>query len=339
MSADRFRREIQVIARLQHPHIVPILAAGSADGALYYVMPFIGGETLRARVAREGSMPVADVARVLRELLDALAFAHSHGVIHRDIKPDNVLIEAGHAVVADFGVAKALRESGTMTSAGYSLGTPAYMAPEQATADPTADHRADLYAVGVLAYELVTGSPPFTGSSQQMITAHITTPPTAVRQRRSDVPEPLAGLIMRALEKEPGDRPQSAQEMLEALETVATPAPTTQAAPAPVASPRHSASWRTSAIAAALLIVEASRGAPGDRRCWQAPSRWLLRRSSPPMETRRSRESGAISSPPSARISMAWVRFASRHDRHAGLDRRRGKRCVPRESPRGKQAV
>ncbi|MBL8997111.1 MAG: protein kinase [Gemmatimonadetes bacterium] len=237
VSADRFRREIQLIAKLQHPHVVPIISAGAADGVLFYVMPFMGGETMRARLTREGPLPIADAARILREVLDALAFAHRHGVIHRDIKPENVLLEAGHAVMADFGIAKALRESGTMTSAGVSLGTPAYMAPEQATADPTADHRADLYAVGVLAYEFLVGAPPFTGSAQQMIVGHLTTPAPSLRSLRSDVPEALADLVARALEKDPAARPQSAQEMLAALDTAVTPSATTPpAAPAPGAT-------------------------------------------------------------------------------------------------------
>ena len=224
ISGDRFRREIQLIARLQHPHVVPLLSAGEADGALYYVMPFIGGETLRARLTREGPLPVAEATRFLRELLDALAFAHKHGVIHRDIKPENVLIEAGHAVLADFGVSKALRESGTLTSAGISLGTPAYMAPEQASADPAADHRADLYSVGVLGYELLSGQPPFAGSAQQMIVAHLTTPPPPLKQLRSDVPDALAGVVMKALAKEPDARPQSAAEMFAEVEASAVTA-------------------------------------------------------------------------------------------------------------------
>ncbi len=262
VSGDRFRREIQVIARLQHPHIVPILSAGVADGALYYVMPFIGGETLRARLAREGPMTVSDAARVLREVLDALAFAHRHGVIHRDVKPENVLIEAGHAIVADFGIAKALRESGTMTAAGVAMGTPAYMSPEQATADPTADHRADLYAVGVLAYELLAGAPPFSGSAQQVITAHLTTPPAPLRDRRSDVPDALASLVDRALAKDPADRPQSAGEMLATLDAAITPSATAPAPSAVRAAPVATSSrWRTPAIAAAVVAVLAVGGA------------------------------------------------------------------------------
>jgi serine/threonine-protein kinase len=225
VSADRFRREIQLIARMQHPHVVSILSAGAADGSLYYTMPYVAGETLRARLAREGAFPVADAVRLLREVLDALAFAHDHGVVHRDIKPENVLVSAGHAVVADFGIAKALTDSGTLTSAGFALGTPTYMAPEQATADPSTDHRADLYSVGVLGYELPTGAPPFTGSPQQVITQHLTVAPVPVATRRAEVPEALAAVIERALAKDPAARPQSAREMIAALDGMTTPAP------------------------------------------------------------------------------------------------------------------
>ncbi|MES2523243.1 MAG: serine/threonine-protein kinase [Gemmatimonadota bacterium] len=227
LSSDRFRREIQVIARLQHPHIVSILSAGDADGALYYVMPFVRGETLRARLNRDGALRIADVVKLLRETLDALAFAHDEGIVHRDIKPENVLLEAGHALVADFGIAKALRESGNLTTAGVAIGTPAYMAPEQATADPTTDHRADLYSVGVLAYELLVGNVPFTGSAQQIITAHITTPAPPVQHRRADVPAALADLVARSLAKEPSARPQNAREMLAMLDAASALAPST----------------------------------------------------------------------------------------------------------------
>ncbi len=257
VSGDRFRREIQVIAKLQHPHVVSILAAGSADGSLYYVMPFVSGETLRARIAREGALPLPDVVRLLREVLDALAFAHERGVAHRDIKPENVLVEAGHAVVADFGIAKALSESGTMTSAGFAVGTPAYMAPEQATADPTTDHRADLYAVGVVGYELLTGRPLFAGSAQQLITAHLTAPVPNLRALRADVPEPLATLITRALAKEPDQRPQSAREMIATLDVVSTPSAISVGASVAARGTPSRAKWPFAVGAAALLAVVA----------------------------------------------------------------------------------
>ena len=263
VSADRFRREIQLVAKLQHPHVVPLLSAGDAEGALFYMMPFISGEPLRARMAREGPMKIADVALILRETLDALAFAHSHGVIHRDIKPDNILIGAGHAVVADFGVSKALQDSGTsgeLTSVGIALGTPAYMAPEQAAADPTTDHRADLYATAVVAYEMITGAPPFAGTPSQLLKAHLADAPMPIKQRRSDVPDALADVVMRALDKDPDQRPQSAGEMMAVLEAVTTPgstqpgAVTTPPAPMP-AAPRRS---KMPVIAAAAVVAIAA---------------------------------------------------------------------------------
>jgi serine/threonine protein kinase/tetratricopeptide (TPR) repeat protein len=251
ISADRFRREIQLIAKLQHAHVVPILSAGAADDSLYYTMPFVSGESLRARIVRDGPLPIADVVRLLREILDALAFAHDHGVVHRDIKPENVLVGAGHVVVADFGIAKALRESGTMTVAGLALGTPQYMAPEQATADPATDHRADLYAVGVMGYELLTGTPPFSGSAQQLITAHLTTPPPSITTKRADTPKALADVVMRALAKEPDARPQSAREMIAALESVTTPSGVARDA----SSSRSRVWWPAFAAAAVLAIA------------------------------------------------------------------------------------
>ena len=269
VSADRFRREIQLIARLQHPHVVPILSAGAADGSLYYTMPYVAGETLRARIAREGTLPIADVVRLLREVLDALAFAHEHGVVHRDIKPENVLLASSHAVVADFGIAKALKESGTLTSAGFALGTPTYMAPEQATADPSTDHRADLYSVGVLGYELLTGAPPFTGAPQRVIRSHIADAPAPVAARRPDVPTALAETIMRALAKDPGERPQSAREMIAALESVTTPAPgATRAAAVPPPKSSMSQRLRVTLAAAGVLLVAAAGVA-----AWRSRSR------------------------------------------------------------------
>jgi serine/threonine-protein kinase len=156
VSADRFRQEIRHAARLSHPHIVPLLSAGQAGNLLYYTMPFVEGESLRSRLARSGELATREAVRLLREVADALAYAHTHGLVHRDIKPDNVLLSSGHAVVTDFGVAKALSASATggdggLTSLGVALGTPAYMAPEQAAAEPTTDNGADLYAWGCLA--------------------------------------------------------------------------------------------------------------------------------------------------------------------------------------------
>src|SRR5215210_314375 len=178
LGPDRFLREIRIAAQLQHPHILPLLDSGEIGGFLYYVMPYVDGESLRARLTRQGELSVPEAARVLREVADALSYAHERGVVHRDIKPDNVLLSGRHALVTDFGVAKAVSEAtgtSTLTTAGVALGTPSYMAPEQATADPAVDHRADLYAVGVLGYELIAGRPPFAGrTSQETLAAHLT---------------------------------------------------------------------------------------------------------------------------------------------------------------------
>ncbi len=227
VNADRFRREIQLAASLQHPHIVPLLRAGRADDLVWYTMPLVSGESLRAKLAREGELPVPEVVRIMRDVVSALAYAHSNGVVHRDIKPDNILLSQGFAVVTDFGVAKAVSEAtgeSSLTSLGVALGTPAYMAPEQASADPHTDHRADIYALGVLGYEMLSGSPPFVASSPQMVlAAHVTQAPAAITQHRTAVPGALAAMVMRCLEKKPADRWQSASELYQQLDAMATP--------------------------------------------------------------------------------------------------------------------
>jgi eukaryotic-like serine/threonine-protein kinase len=237
LSVDRFRREIQLAASLQHPHIVPLLAAGEAGDLLFYSMPLVEGESLQARLRRDGELPVPEAMRVLRDVADALSYAHRHGVVHRDIKPANVLLtgypsrELGatggwHALVTDFGVAKALDQArqSSLTSTGLALGTPTYMAPEQAAADPHTDHRADIYALGVLGYEILTGQPPFTApTAQAVVAAHLTQAPTPLAVLRPSVPPALAALVMRCLEKRPADRWQSAGELLHALESFSTP--------------------------------------------------------------------------------------------------------------------
>jgi serine/threonine-protein kinase len=261
LSAERFKREITLAARLRHPHIVPVHAAGEAGGLLYYTMPLVEGESLRARLARGGELPVGEAVRVLREVADALGYAHGKGVVHRDIKPENILLEHAHAVVADFGVAKALAAAtqgahpgeGTLTSLGVALGTPAYMAPEQAAGDPGVDHRADLYALGVVAYEMLTGAAPFAGRpSQALLAAHATEPPESITKRRPGLPAGLAALVMRLLEKRPADRPQGAEEIVHALEGIATPSEgATPAAPARTArlrTPHRRLLWAVSAL-------------------------------------------------------------------------------------------
>ncbi|HJR62604.1 MAG TPA: serine/threonine-protein kinase, partial [Gemmatimonadaceae bacterium] len=227
VNVDRFRREIQLAAQLHHPHIVPLLSAGEHGHLLYYTMPFIEGSSLRSTLRREGKLSVRDVVRVLHDVVDALAYAHARGIIHRDIKPDNILVLGAHALVTDFGVAKALSAAlpqvGT-TTAGMAIGTPAYMAPEQLAGDPAADHRLDIYAVGLLAYELLTGESPFTGTSPQAImAAQLTRLPEPLHQLRPDVPPELSAIIMRCLAKSPDERPQSADGLLNELDAVTTP--------------------------------------------------------------------------------------------------------------------
>ena len=216
VNVERFEREIQLAARLQHPHIVPLLTAGASGDLLYYVMPFIAGESLRVKLAREGELPIAEAVRILREVVDALAYAHGNGVVHRDIKPDNMLLSEGHAVVTDFGVAKAVSASSggghRSPRSGVALGTPAYMAPEQAAADPHVDHRADIYAVGALAYEMLAGRPPFTAPIAAGAARRADHPDAgaAWRSYRPPVPPALNAVVMRCLEKRAADRWQSA---------------------------------------------------------------------------------------------------------------------------------
>ena len=230
IGAERFLREIRVAASLHHPNIVPLYDSGEADGTLYYVMPVAGGESLRGRLLRSGALSTAEAVRLAREVASGLDYAHRHGVVHRDIKAENVLLHEGHALIADFGIAKALTAARTqdgainttLTQAGGSIGTPAYMAPEQAVAD-NVDHRTDLYAWGLLTYELLAGAHPFARHTtpQTLITAHLTEPPPPFKE--SDrVPPPLAALVMRCLEKDPSRRPGSAAEVLAALDAVAT---------------------------------------------------------------------------------------------------------------------
>jgi tetratricopeptide (TPR) repeat protein/tRNA A-37 threonylcarbamoyl transferase component Bud32/TolB-like protein len=227
VSVERFKREIQLAAQLRHPHIVPVLAAGVSGGLPYYTMPLEDGHSLRARLAKSGPLPITEAISVLRDVAKALAYAHERGVVHRDIKPDNVLLTGGAAVVTDFGVAKALSAAkvsthgATLTQIGTSLGTPAYMAPEQAAADTNADHRVDLYAFGVMAYELLAGIPPFHGKQgQKLLAAQMGERPVPIDELRPDTPPLLAQLVMRCLEKDPNDRPQSASDLLRVLETV-----------------------------------------------------------------------------------------------------------------------
>jgi hypothetical protein len=274
LGAERFQREIQIAAQLQHPNILPLLDSGEAAGLLYYVMPFVEGQSLRERLAREGALPVSDTIRILRDVVDALTEAHAHGVVHRDIKPENIMLRGRHALVADFGVAKAVSEATgrqTLTTAGVALGTPAYMAPEQASADPHVDHRVDIYAVGAVAYELLTGRPVFMGTTPQMVlSAHVTEAPQPITRFREAVPRVLEALVMRCLAKQPADRWQSAEELLPQLEALATPSggiTPTETQPVPAARGRRlpATGWLVAAgvlLAAGIVWAVAGRGGP-----------------------------------------------------------------------------
>ena len=230
LGRGRFLREIQIAAQLYHPHILPLIDSGASDddagtdGVLYYVMPYVEGESLRAKLAKDAKLSIAESIRILRDVAAALSYAHERGVVHRDIKPENVLLAGRHALVADFGVAKALSVAGgaeTLTIAGLIIGTPAYMAPEQAAGDADVDHRADIYAIGVLGYELLAGAPPFSGQPvQQILAAHLTRTPEPLCAVRQTVPPELDEVVMTCLAKRPVDRWQTAADLLSRLEAL-----------------------------------------------------------------------------------------------------------------------
>lgn len=229
ISTGRFEREIRVAASLQQANIVPLLSAGELEGLPYYTMPYVEGESLRARLGR-GTVSIAETVSILRDVSRALAYAHERGVVHRDIKPDNVLLSGHTAVVTDFGIAKAIADAAagpagaTLTQLGTAVGTPMYMAPEQAAGDPDTDHRADIYAFGCMAYELLAGKPPFSGlAPHKLLAAHMTETPKPVAELRIDCPPELAALVMQCLEKEPSARPANATELLRRLDVVASP--------------------------------------------------------------------------------------------------------------------
>ena len=277
VSVERFKREIMLSAALQHPHIVPVLSAGeiveenqAAAKLPYFIMPFVEGESVRTRLAR-GPLSVREAVSILKDVARALVYAHGHGIIHRDIKPDNILLSGGSATVTDFGVAKAItasregarREStntrsGTITLVGTSIGTPAYMAPEQAAGDPSTDHRADLYALGIVGYEMLVGTPPFHGRApQQLLAAQLTEKPAPIESRRYDVPVALAQLLMRLLEKEPAKRPKNAAEVARALEDPAVVSGTFVSAQAPNQQRPRRVLW---ALAGAGILASVAAG-------------------------------------------------------------------------------
>lgn len=264
IGAERFLTEIKTTANLQHPHILSLFDSGSADGQLFYVMPYVEGETLRARLQRETQLPVADAVRLATEVAGALEYAHRHGVVHRDIKPENILLQDGTALVADFGIALAVQEAGAerMTQTGMSLGTPAYMSPEQAMGQRSIDARSDIYALGAVTYEMLIGEPPFTGPNAQAIVAKvITESPKDLSAQRPSVPPHVAAAVEHALEKLPADRFPSAREFAEALQgRLLTTGSQTRAVGDRV---RTASSRRRLAFAAAIGIAVALAGGTG----------------------------------------------------------------------------
>ena len=225
LATERFRREIEICAHLQHPHILPLLSAHEAEGVPYFTTPFIEGESLRDRLARESRLSIADAGRVMRDVADALEYAHAHGIVPRDIKPDNILLEGRNAIVSDFGIAKVTHAAGELmrnsviTGTGMSVGTPIYMAPEQALADQSADHRVDLYALGVVAYEMLAGQTPFAGQSGvQLLAARCNERPIPIAKLRAHVPRTFAMVVMQCLEANPDLRPARAQVIIDALD-------------------------------------------------------------------------------------------------------------------------
>jgi serine/threonine-protein kinase len=268
VNRDRFRREIQLVSQLQHPHIVTLLSAGESGDLLWYTMPYIEGESLRAALERKREFSVREVCRILHDIVDALAYAHKRGVIHRDIKPANILTQGSHALVTDFGVAKALSAAmpiSGVTSAGIAIGTPAYMAPEQLAGDPNADHRLDLYAVGLLAYELLTGESPFSGPSpRETMAAQLTRDPQPLHEIQPLVPAALSHLVMRLLAKDPNARPTTADSVLDELDALTSMPMQTTPQRGGIEAPKR-AGRRTLLVAlplvaaAAVAVVVASR--------------------------------------------------------------------------------
>ena len=272
VNADRFRREIQLAAQLQHPAIVPLLTAGTGNGLLWFAMPFVEGSSLRAKLARSPQLPIDEAVRAWRDLLEALEYAHEHNVVHRDIKPENIMLSGRHAVVLDFGVAKAVSASTGvnamgMTGLGMAIGTPAYMAPEQIAGETNSDGRLDLYAAGLVMYEMLTGRGPFEATTaSEIMAAHIAKAPAPLGTLRSGVPALLEQLVMQCLEKSPSERPRSAADVLQALDAMSaelsgarTPSETTSpgrgTGSAVGSAPTRSARSRRAFIAVSAVLV------------------------------------------------------------------------------------
>lgn len=276
VNAERFQREIAVAARLQHPHLVPLLTAGvvTSAGVPWFSMPYVEGESLRELLMRRGALSVLTAARLMREMASALAYAHGRGIVHRDIKPENVLLSDGVAMITDFGVAMAVdtaiaadgKGGRRLTGAGVSLGTPAYSAPEQISSAGTVDARADVYSLGCVSYELLTGSPPFSGRSlRDLLNAHINERPAPLDHARAGLPPAIAQIVMRCLEKDPAKRPESASEIVRVIDGLTLTSLTETAESPTVSNDRV----RTGSTPVAPAAVEAvSRGG--------VPAIWLI---------------------------------------------------------------
>ena len=246
LGVERFLSEIKVTANLQHPNLLPLFDSGEAEGLLYYVMPFVEGESLRARLDREKQLPIDEAIRISVAIANALEYAHSHGVIHRDLKPENILLQSGQPVIADFGIALAVSNAGgnRITQTGLSLGTPAYMSPEQATGDRVIDARSDIYSLGAMTYEMLTGEPPHTGSTSQAVIARmLTEKPRPIRNTREAVPEYVEATVQRALEKLPADRFSSVRQYADGLQGRGDFAASTSFSAARLATVRRRVEW------------------------------------------------------------------------------------------------
>ncbi|WKW13665.1 serine/threonine-protein kinase [Pseudogemmatithrix spongiicola] len=254
-ARERFRREIDFEARLVHPHIIPVIESGEVDGALYFVMPYVEGSTLRELLTQSGPLPIADALRITRQICEGLAHAHERQIVHRDIKPANILLASGNAMIADFGIARALDSADIgawTTGTGLRLGTPAYMSPEQSAGDPELDHRSDLYSLGCVLFEMLVGQPPFAAAAYATVLGqHAVTPAPAVRSLRAEVPPRLDSLVARLLAKQPAERFQSARELIAAIDAALAELQ---------APPAEEPTWRRSRIALAAVVALAVVG-------------------------------------------------------------------------------
>lgn len=254
IGAERFLREVRITARLSHPHILPLLDSGEANGMLYYVMPFVDGESLRARLERVGALSVSEALTLAREVADALSYAHARGIVHRDVKPENILLESGHALVADFGIARVVDDTDRVTATGLALGTPHYMSPEQLEGQREVDPRSDLYSLGCVVYEMLAGAPPFGGPTVHAVWARrLTEPAPSLRLVRDTIPPVLDAAVTRSLARTPADRFQTASEMAIALDPSAlmlTSNPTEV-----LQARRRTPSWWPTAIGAVALVA------------------------------------------------------------------------------------